>query len=48
MNVSMSTSVIKELHTKWLIKTHSEMEKRELILSGFEQSGIAEYCLHDC
>jgi len=49
VNVSMPTSIIKELYAKRLIKTHSEMEKKkELILSGFEQSGVSEYCMHAC
>ena len=44
MKINLQTSIIKELHARWMIKAHSEMEKKkEMIISGFEQSGMSEY-----
>ena len=41
---SLQTSIIKEVHTKWRIKTHSDIEKRkDTIISGLKQTGILEY-----
>ena len=43
-HISLQTSIIKEVHTKWRIKTHSEIEKRkDTIISGLKQTGILEY-----
>eukprot|EP00117_Sycon_ciliatum_P024114 scpid76020/ scgid20316/ len=41
VEVDLKTSVVKELHAKWLIEVHTAMQaKKELIVSGFDQSGI--------
>ena len=33
-HISLQTSIIKEVHTKWRIKTHSEIEKRRVTIKS--------------
>ena len=45
VNISLQTSIIKEVHANWIIKTLSEIEKRkDMVILGL-RTGILE-CIH--